>query len=156
MLCVQSPPIRAAIPWEGFNQKRLIGKAKLDDFRCARLAGASGIGRISSDRIGARRKASGAGFCRHIVCAAIGSYAYLRAILIEIDADRNAPSSSSSCPSIVVAARGIRQTAGDTWYCSRLNHISILIYRKAIFEHGLGGRRGDRPHRHHHQADNTE
>ena len=156
MLCVQSPPIRAAIPWEGFNQKRLIGKAKLDDFRCARLIRASRIGRISSDRVGARRKASGARLCCYIIRAAIRSLANLRAILIEIDADRNAPSSSSSCPSIVVAAGGIRQTAGNTWYCSRLDDISILIHRKAIFEHGLGGCRGDRPHRHHHQADNTE
>ena len=156
MLCVQSPPIRAAIPWEGFNQKRLIGKAKLDDARCARLASASGIGRISSDRISARRKASGAGFCRCSICSTLRTLANLRAILIEIDADRNASRTISRRPSIVVGAGGIRQTAGNAWHCSRLDDISILIHRKAIFEHGLGGCRGDRPHRHHHQADNTE
>lgn len=156
MLCVQSPPIRAAIPWEGFNQKRLIGKAKLDDARCARLVRATRIGRISSDRISARRKASGASSCRHIIRATIRSLANLRTILIEIDTDRNAPSSFSSCPSIVVAAGGIRQTTGNACQHSRLDDISILIHREAIFEHGLGGCRGDRPHRHHHQADNTE
>lgn len=150
------PSHKGCYAWEGFNQKRLIGKAKLNWVGRRSLACASGVGCISSNSIGAGRKASGAGSCCHSTRPAIRSLANLPAIFIEIDADRDASRATPRRPSIIVGTRGIRQAASNTRHCSRLNHISISIYREAILEHQLGRRRGDCPQRHHHQADDTQ
>ena len=109
MLCVQSPPIRAAMPGRG-SIKRLIGKAKLNSAIFACLARAGRIGRIPSDGISSRRKASGAGFGSYAARPTLGALANLPAILIEIDADRKASRSSSCRPSIIIGSRSICQT----------------------------------------------
>ena len=96
------PSHKGCYAWEGFNQKRLIGKAKLNNTCRICLTSASGVARISSDSISAGREASGAGFGCYTARTAVCSLANLPAIFIEVDTDRNAPCPPARRPSIIV------------------------------------------------------